>query len=659
MTETEKKDAPVDHRKLGLDAAELAAFVENAPYAIQIFDLEGHSVYVNPAFFKVWPTPPPATWRFFSDEQLKEKGLGPLLERARAGETVVFPPLWFRPSRSVPGEADFERCMIVVCFPLRSQEGEIRGYATFGIDITEQRRIEEALRENERLLAKSQEIGQLGSWELDLLSGRLSWSEQTHRIFGLPPTDFGASYQAFMEAVHPDDRAAVDQAYRGSVREGRDSYEIEHRLVRRATGEIRWVLERCEHIKDSAGKIVRSVGMVQDITEQKRAEEEKARLQQQLLQAQKMESIGRLAGGVAHDFNNMLMVILGHAEVALSQAAPEDPLAPHLRDILEAARHSAELVRQLLTFARQQPVAPRVLDLNAAVAGMLKMLQRLLGENIELVWMPGPELWPVRLDPAQVDQLLANLCLNGRDAIRGTGRITIGTENAVVGEAERERHPTLAAGECVRLFVSDSGAGMSPEVVEHLFEPFFTTKELGKGTGLGLATVYGIVTQNRGAIEVRSAPGHGTTFEILLPRCESEASPAPDGGRGLRKGQGETVLLVEDERMLLELGRRMLEGLGYTVLAAASPGEALRRAGSFAGEIHLLLTDVVMPQMNGRELARALCARRPGMKCLFVSGYAQNGVVRQGEVEEGLHFLQKPYSLGELAAKVRQALGKE
>ncbi|NMB77103.1 MAG: PAS domain-containing protein [Myxococcales bacterium] len=656
---TEKRGALPDGRRLGFDAAQFAEFAENAPCPIQIFDLEGRSVHVNPAYFEVWPHPPPSSWQFFSDEQIKKQGLGPFLDRARAGEPVIFPPVWFRPSLSVPGETDLERCMVIACFPLLNQEGEICNYATFGIDVTEQRRTEEALRENERLLKKAQEIGQLGSWELDLVSGRLSWSEQTHRIFGLPPAEFGASYQAFMEAVHPDDRAAVDLAYRGSVREGRDSYEIEHRLLRRVTGEIRWVLERCEHIKDETGKIVRSVGMVQDVTGQKRAEEEKRRLQQQLLQAQKMESIGRLAGGVAHDFNNMLMVILGHAEVALSQAKPEDPLASHLKDILDAARHSAELVRQLLTFARQQPVVPRVLDLNAAIAGTLRMLQRLIGENIELVWMPGPNLWPVRLDPAQVDQLLTNLCLNGRDAIRGVGRIIIGTENVVVGEAERERHPTLAAGENVRLFVSDSGAGMGPEVVEHLFEPFFTTKELGKGIGLGLATVYGIVTQNRGAIEVHSAPGHGTTFEILLPRSGSEVSRAPQAGTGLRRGEGETVLLVEDERMLLELGRKMLEGLGYTVLAAATPEEALRRAGSFAGEIHLLLTDVVMPEMNGRELARALCARRPGMRCLFVSGYAQDVVTHQGEVEEGLLFLQKPYSLGELAAKVRQALGKE
>jgi PAS domain S-box-containing protein len=381
--------------------------------------------------------------------------------------------------------------------------------------------------------------------------------------------------------------------------------------------------------------------------------------QAQLVQAQKLESVGRLAGGVAHDFNNMLGVIAGHAELALLELAPSDPLRAELEAILSAAHRSAELTRQLLAFARKQTVSPRVLDLNLTVSGMLKMLQRLIGEDVDLRWTPGRDLWLVRIDPSQVDQILANLAVNARDAMAGTGTLAIALENDSLDEAFCRVHAGFLPGDYVRLEVSDTGAGMSPEVLAHAFEPFFTTKDAARGTGLGLATVYGIVTQNHGFVEADSQPGRGTTLRIWLPRHlrpEGELEPPtpPHATVELHGGTG-TVLLVEDADALLQVGESMLSMLGYTVLTAASPAEAIRVATEHAGDIRLVVTDVILPQMNGRELADRLQAIVPGVKCLFMSGYTADVMAHHG-VTGGVHFVQKPFSIAALARAVRGAL---
>ncbi|MFW6180864.1 MAG: ATP-binding protein, partial [Spirochaetota bacterium] len=383
-------------------------------------------------------------------------------------------------------------------------------------------------------------------------------------------------------------------------------------------------------------------------------------LEQQYRQAQKMEAVGRLAGGVAHDFNNMLSVILGHAELELMRSGLSGHVRESLMEIQKAAENSAQLTRQLLAFARRQTVEPRVLDLNETVEGILKMLRRLMGEDIELAWLPGAGLWAVKVDPAQVDQVLANLCVNARDAIKGVGKVTIETGNAVFDEGYCRVHAESRPGEYVMLGVSDTGCGMDRETREHLFEPFFTTKGVGEGTGLGLATVYGIVKQNEGFINVYSEPGQGTIFRIYFPRCTgAQETEDAKGGEGVPRGSGETVLLVEDEPAILELGRVMLEQLGYRVVAAGTPDEALERAGVQEEDIRLLVTDVVMPHMNGRELAERLRERRPGLKCLFLSGYTADIIARHGVLEEGVHFIQKPFTMTELAMQVRAALGEE
>jgi PAS domain S-box-containing protein len=394
-----------------------------------------------------------------------------------------------------------------------------------------------------------------------------------------------------------------------------------------------------------------------DISDRKRVEEEKLRLQNELAQARKMESIGQLAGGVAHDFNNMLSVILGNAETALEKSDAAAPLRAELEHIRDAARHSANLTRQLLAFARRQTAAPQVLDLNATVAGMLGMLRQIIGEDIDLVWRPALDAGRVFMDAVQVDQILTNLLVNARDATGGDGKITIETRNATLDESYCAAHPGAVCGEYVVLAVSDNGCGMDKETQARLFEPFFTTKGMGQGTGLGLATVYGITQQNRGFVNVYSEPGRGTTLHIYLPRhagalplAAAEAPVAPAAGGH------ETILLVEDEPAILELAQRVLRKLGYNVLAAGTPQAALRLAEEEPRHIHLLITDVIMPAMNGKDLAERLQARHPHLKCLYMSGYTANVVARHGVLDGGLHFVQKPFSKEDLDAKVREAL---
>ncbi|MEW5984648.1 MAG: PAS domain S-box protein [Acidobacteriota bacterium] len=405
-------------------------------------------------------------------------------------------------------------------------------------------------------------------------------------------------------------------------------------------------------VSDKAGRIINYVAVKRDITEH-------LDLAAQFQQAQKMEAVGRLAGGVAHDYNNMLSVILGYTELLLDKAEPSSPLHDDLLEILNAARRSADITRQLLAFARKQAIEPVVLDLNDAVERMLKILDRLIGEDIDLVLRPAAALPPVLIDPAQVDQIMANLCVNARDAIAGVGKITIETDCLTIDETYAAHHPGSVPGEFVVLSVSDNGRGMDKETVSHLFEPFFTTKPAGKGTGLGLSTVYGIVKQNGGFINVYSEPDVGTTFRIYLPRHAGDADAVePEGGAQAWASRGETVLLVEDEEPILRLGQTILARLGYTLLSASTPQEAIRLAHAHTGDIHLLITDVIMPGMNGRDLAERVRALRPGVKVLFMSGYTADVIARHGVLDPGVSYLQKPFRLRDMAAKVRASLDR-
>ncbi len=451
----------------------------------------------------------------------------------------------------------------------------------------------------------------------------------------------------------------VDDAERKRVVEdllnSRKVLREEHRF-RKKNGEILIGMFSAEVIPMNGERCILS--SINDITDLKRAETEREKLQAQLSQAQKMESIGRLAGGVAHDFNNMLSVILGHTEMVMEQVDTRQPLFADLLEIEKAARRSADLTRQLLAFARRQTIAPTLLNLNDTVGGMLKLLGRLIGEDIDLAWLPGEDLWAVKMDPSQVDQMLANLCVNARDAIVGVGKVTIELGNIAFDETHCTDHPGFVPGEYVMLAVSDNGCGMDKETQHRIFEPFFTTKVLGKGTGLGLATVYGIVKQNEGFINVYSEPGRGTTFRIYLPRhLRTDENVSKEILAVLDTLGQETILLVEDEESILTMTTRMLERMGYVVLAASSPKEALRLADIYDGEIHLLMTDVVMPEMNGRELTKNLLSFYPNLRILFMSGYTANVIAHHGVLDEDVSFIQKPFSSKDLAIRLRAALG--
>ena len=469
--------------------------------------------------------------------------------------------------------------------------------------------------------------------------------------------EFSLSEQQVVGHTENEIGILIENAHSGAIISKRldvDEINNEEAIIRLAQGN-RHVLYSSRLIEFGGEQLILSATV--DITERKEAENEKEQLQNQLMQAQKMESVGRLAGGVAHDFNNMLTVILGLSQLAKMKCKPTDAIHSDLKTIEETSLRSADLVRQLLTFARKQTIDPEIIDLNRSILNMFKMLERLIGEHLDLIWKQEENLWSVKIDATQVDQIVANLCVNARDAIADVGKISIETANIILDENYSKVNPDSTPGEYVMLAVSDNGCGIEKHVMSHIFEPFFTTKEKGKGSGMGLATVYGIAQQNKGFIDVYSEPDKGTTFKVFLPRFTGEAKKATATKTATPiTANGETVLLVEDEVVILEVTKTMLEQLGYTVLTAGKPSEALIKAQEHIDQLCLLVTDVVMPEMNGIELEKNIRKLKPELKCLFISGYTDATIVHHGVLDEGVCFLQKPFSLHDLGTKVKEAL---
>ena len=417
-------------------------------------------------------------------------------------------------------------------------------------------------------------------------------------------------------------------------------------LIRKLEGKM----EQLEQVNQSLDK---------DITERKRAEEEAKALQEQLRQSQKMEAIGSLAGGIAHDFNNLLTVIKGYSQLSLMELKEGDPLKPNIEEVQKAADRAAGLTRQLLAFSRRQVMEMRVLDPNTLLRDLDKMLRRIIGEDIELVTQLADDLGTIKADPGQVEQVIMNLAVNARDAMTKGGKLTIETANVELDKTYARNHVAVEPGPYVMLSVSDTGVGMTPEVRDRVFEPFFTTKEKGKGTGLGLSTVYGIVKQSGGNIWVYSEPGKGTAFKIYLSRVDEPLEEV--GEKVVQKeltGRGETILVVEDEEEVRKLAVQILRRQGYTVLEASQGNEASHICEQHKGPIHLMVMDVVMPGMNGRELAKSLEPHHPEMKVLYMSGYTDDAIVHHGVLEKGLSFLQKPFTIDGLLRKVREVLDK-
>jgi two-component system, cell cycle sensor histidine kinase and response regulator CckA len=530
------------------------------------------------------------------------------------------------------------------------------------VDVTERKIAAEALQDSESRLQQVVSVSSIGIFDHNQVTDAIYWSPQQREIYGWGP-DETVTLDGFIRAIYPEDAARITEAVRRAHDPSGDGlFDVEHRILRR-DGAVRWLTTRSRtffDIVDGTRRPVRTVGAVRDITEQKLAEQEREKLHAQLTQAQKMESIGRLAGGVAHDFNNMLSVILGYTTVMKGKLPGADPLMQYLEEIEHAAVRSRDLTSQLLAFSRKQVVAPRAVNLIRLIEGAQKTLTRMIGEDIELRVIPREGLWSIMIDPMQVDQIIMNLAINARDAMPNGGRLTIDAANVQVDDAYCRQHAGFRPGPFVLLTISDNGSGMNKETLSHAFEPFFTTKEFGKGTGLGLATVYGIVKQNDGHITVFSEVGQGTTFKIYLPRAADEkvlpelpspaAAPAP-----ARSGAG-TILLVEDDAMVRELTMLLLKTLGYSVLAANSPAHALSLCEQKEIPIDLLMTDVVMPGMNGKELLRWANAIRPGIRVLFMSGYTADVIAHHGVLDEDIKFIQKPFSIDDLARKVQDAI---
>ena len=450
-----------------------------------------------------------------------------------------------------------------------------------------------------------------------------------------------------LEGIRPPEDVERLRTHRSTVDEGLvEAGEWRHRTKDGTIIEV----DIARHTLTFAGRPA-ALAIARDITQRKS-------LEAQLLQAQKMEAVGQLAGGVAHDFNNLLTVILGSADLLLDTLGPDHPEREEAEEIRKAGLRAADLTRQLLAFSRQQVLAPQVLDLNEVVATMDKILRRVIGEDIDLRTVPSRDLRAVRADPGQFEQVVMNLAVNARDAMPSGGKLTIETANVELDEAYAREHAVeLKPGHYVMLAVSDTGIGMDVATQARIFEPFFTTKAKGKGTGLGLATVYGIVKQSGGHIWVYSEPGHGTTFKIYLPRVEDAAAPAKATPASIPSLRGsETILLVEDQEEVRRLARRVLEARGYAVLVAASGAEALQVAAAHTGPIHLLATDVIMPGMSGREVGLRLAPARPETKVLYLSGYADESIVHHGVLEPGIAFLQKPFTAEALGRKVREVL---
>ena len=537
--------------------------------------------------------------------------------------------------------------------PVRDSDGNLIGVLGIARDITEQRRIGDELK-NERMRFRNLVDSVDGIvWEMDAETMVFTYvSQQALRLLGYP-VDEWCRPGFWIDHLHAEDREWASRFCLERTAQQQD-HEFEYRFIDSDGREV-WLHDIVTVVAEN-GTPRWMRGIMVDTTEKKLEEADKLKLEGQLRQAQKMEAVGRLAGGVAHDFNNKLAVILGYGDLASRAGISSERYRTYLDQIIKAANQSREITRQLLAFSRQEVISPRVLDINDVVKDSQKGLCRFIGEDVRFEVMMADKLWPVNIDPTQVDQIIMNLVVNARDAMENGGLLVVETRNISIDITYSARHSEMEAGDYVQLSVSDTGCGMDKETQQHIFEPFYTTKVAGKGTGLGLATIYGIVNQNNGFVNVYSEQGTGTTFKIYFPRCDDPAFPEQPVEAELLLHHPATILLVEDDESVRDITAEILREIGYTILIAQTPQNALEMCGLGREPIDLLLSDVIMPEMNGRELSQRVTELRPEIKVLFMSGYTADIINQKGILAEGLHFIQKPFDRIALHHKIQGIL---
>ena len=614
----------------------------------------------------VWITRPDGGWEYVNRHWTDYSGLTPRetlgdgwrtafhshdQERAReAWQRATSTTGTYSLECRIRGADGLYRWWLVRGVPVRDSSADVLRWFGTCTDIDALKQGEARLRESEAMLRVAGRAARLGGWKVELPNRRLAWSDEVCAIHEVPPAAVPNTPGEAIAMYAPEFQATIRDRFETCVRDG-TPFDLELQIVTASKRRV-WVRAIGEAERDASGAITGVRGAVQDI-------DDRRKLQDQLRQAQKMEAVGRLAGGVAHDFNNLLSVVLIYSELAVAGLRPGDPLRETIEEIRKASERGGELTRQLLAFSRQQVLEPRVVDLGETVGAMKPMLGRLLGEDIDLTVLTSSSAGRVLVDPGQVEQVVMNLAVNARDAMPGGGKLTIEIANVSVDAEHLGKPEDVRPGPFVVLEVTDMGTGMTEETRMRVFEPFFTTKEEGKGTGLGLATVFGIVRQSGGYVTVHSELGHGTTFKVYLPRTDQRVQAPLDAPSAVPVGGTETILLVEDEEQVRAVACAVLRKNGYNVLEAANGGEALLIARDFSAKIHLMMTDVVMPRLSGRRLAAETALLRPEMKVLFVSGYTDDSIIHHGVLDAGVALLQKPFTAQGLLRKVRNILDSD
>ncbi|MFA5465169.1 MAG: ATP-binding protein [Candidatus Cloacimonadales bacterium] len=636
--------------------------VDNNPAAIQIIDHNGFSIHYNQSFIDLFGYIPADDINIFEDERLLVHGFKELLQRVKNGESTIFPVFDYNPHHSNKTFEDKELSLKMTAYSIQESPDKPRTYIFSYYDETEKAQALSALIKSESIAHTVIDNSPIGIVVRSNTGRLLLYNQAWIDIWEIKSEELARELQNKDTLQFEGWKEAYDehlQNVRNVYLNGGEytSSEIYTNDKGDPKDYPRIVTQRFSSVCNKMGQVEFVVIFTTDITEQKRQEEERLHLNAQLGHSQKMESIGRLAGGISHDFNNMLSVIIGYSDMAILNADENEPIHGYLSEINKAAIKSANLTRQLLAFARKQTINPVEIDLNMAVNGLKKMLNRLIGENIKLIFSPSQSEILIKFDSSQLDQILANLCVNARDAIKGNGIIEIKTDIKYIKDSFSVFNPELAAGEYALLSVNDNGCGMDEETIENIFEPFFTTKEQGEGTGLGLATVYGIIKQNNGFIEVMSQIDAGSSFNIYLPIFNKEV----DGSTAERNEQManmgyETVLLVEDEFSLLDMAQDMLNLHGYHVLSANSGKEAMKIIDEYEGKIHLLITDLVMPEINGKQVADYFFEKRNTGQCLYMSGYTDNIIDGIDLNNNSRHFIQKPFDIEKFTKKTRKVL---